>query len=206
MCDTHLPRKALDAIAYEAAAPRVGDLRHEPGHSVDDPVVRHLLGAVLAAIPKPHEASSLFLDHLALALIAHVAQRYGGMCANTALPRGGLAPWQERRVKELMSATLMQEVPLSRLADECGLSIRHFTRAFRQSTGVSPHRWLLKYRVEHARGLLSNRGLSLSEIALACGYADQSHFTRAFTAMVGVSPGAWRRVNGIAQAAASTTD
>lgn len=195
----HLSQKALDAFAHESGVPTIRSLRHKPGHSVEVPVVRHVLSALLSATAKPQEAHPLFLDHLALALIAHLAQVYGGMKAGSELPRGGLASWQERRVKELMSATLSEDVPLSRLAGECGLSTRHFTRAFRRSTGISPHRWLLKYRVDHARELLNNRGLSLPEIALACGFADQSHFTRVFTAMVGVSPGAWRRVNGMPQ-------
>jgi transcriptional regulator GlxA family with amidase domain len=95
-----------------------------------------------------------------------------------------------------MSATLSEDVPLARLANECGLSVRHFARAFRQSTGTSPHRWLLKQRVEYARELLGNRGLSLSDVALSCGFADQSHFTRVFAAMIGVGPGAWRRITG----------
>jgi AraC family transcriptional regulator len=115
------------------------------------------------------------------------------------LPRGGLAHWQARRVKELMSESLSQEIPLSRLATECGLSVRHFARAFRHSTGTSPHRWLLKHRVDHARELLNDRALSLTDIALSCGFAHQSHFTRVFIAMAGVSPGAWRRVNRISQ-------
>src|SRR5262249_11496836 len=143
----------------------------------------------------------LFLDHVAFALTVHMAHTYGGMCANAGLPRGGLAPWQERRVKELMSANLNHELPLSRLASECGLSVPHFARAFRQSTGISPHRWLLKHRVDCARRLLSNRALSLSDVSLSCGFADQSHFTRVFRAMVGVSPGGWRRANGLSQEA-----
>jgi len=191
----HLPRKALDTIAYEAGVPAVGDLRHEVGVSIDDPVVRQLLSSLLPAAAKPEEAHPLFLDHVGLALAAHIACTYGGMNPNAGLPRGGLAPWQEKRVKELMSATLRQEVPLSRLAKECDLSVRHFARAFRQSTCVSPHRRLLKYRIDCARELLNNRALSLSDIALACGFADQSHFTRVFSAVVGVSPGAWRRAN-----------
>jgi transcriptional regulator GlxA family with amidase domain len=145
---------------------------------------------------KPGEAHPLFLDHVALALMAHMANVYGGMSPNAGLPRGGLALWQKRRVKELMTEGLNEEIPLSRLANECGLSVRHFARAFRQSTGYSPHRWLLKHRVDHARELLSNRALSLPDVAFSCGFADQSHFTRVFTAMVGVSPGAWRRANG----------
>jgi AraC-like DNA-binding protein len=191
----YLPRRALDIMADEAGVARVGGLRHQPGVSVDDPVVRHLLSTLLPATAKPQEAHPLFLDHVALALSAHMAHVYAGLSPNTGLPQGGLAPWQERRAKELMSASLKEEVPLSRLATECSLSVRHFARAFRQSTGVPPHRWLLKYRVDHAKELLTNRAVSLANIALSCGFADQSHFTRVFTAMIGVSPGAWRRVN-----------
>ena len=192
----HLPRRAIDAMTDEAGAARVGDFRHEPGVSTDDPVVRHLLASLLPALMKPEEAQPLFLDHLSLALIAHLAHTYGGMTAIARLPRGGLAPWQERRVKELMSDTLQEEVPLSRLANECGLSVRHFARAFRRSTGTSPHRWLLQRRVERAGEMLGNRAISLAGIALACGFADQSHFSRVFGAMVGASPGAWRRAIG----------
>ena len=144
---------------------------------------------------KPNEAHSLFLDHVVLALTAHLACVYGGMDPNAGMPRGGLAPWQERRVKERMSASLNEEIPLSHLANECGLSVRHFVRAFRVSTGSSPHRWLLRHRVDRAIELLRTRALSLADVAAFCGFADQSHFTRVFTAIVGISPGAWRRTN-----------
>jgi AraC-like DNA-binding protein len=110
------------------------------------------------------------------------------------IPRGGLAPWQAQRAKELMNANLDGKLPLSRLAEECGLSTRHFARAFRQTTGVPPHRWLLGRRVDRAKDLLHDPALSLAEVALACGFADQSHFTRMFTTVVGLSPGLWRRM------------
>ena len=77
---------------------------------------------------------------------------------------------------------------LLRPASVCGLSARHFARAFRQSTGLSPHRWLMQLRIERARELLAARDFSLTEIALACGFADQSHFRRVFTATTGMSP------------------
>lgn len=191
----YLPRKALDSVAYESGVPRVGDLHFPLAEGIEDPVLRHLLSSLLPAIVNPGEAHPLFLDHIALALSAHVAHVYGGMSPIASSLRGGLAPWQERSVKELMSASMQEEVPLSRLAAECGLSVRHFTRAFQRSTGVPPHRWLMKHRVDCAREMLSNRALSLTDIALACGFADQSHFTRVFTATLGVSPGAWRRAN-----------
>jgi AraC-like DNA-binding protein len=108
--------------------------------------------------------------------------------------RGGLAPWQLRRAEALMSENLSVQVSLGKVAEECGLSVRHLARAFRQSTGVPPHRWLLDRRVERAKELLPNSKLSLSDIALACGFGDQSHFTRTFTAAVRLSPGVWRRL------------
>ena len=69
----------------------------------------------------------------------------------------------------------------------------HFERAFRQTTGMPPHQWLTKHRVERAKALLSLGSLELAEIAEACGFADQSHFTRVFSRCEGVTPGRWRR-------------
>ncbi len=193
----YLPRTALDVMASEAGASPLGDLRHKPGVSVEDPVIRHLLSSLLPVMKEPQRANSLFLDHVVLAVTAHLACHYAGMNASAGIPRGGLAPWAERRAKELMNASLSEELPLSRLAAECGLSVRHFARGFRSSTGMSPHRWLLNRRVERAKQLLSTRALSLADVAIFCGFADQSHFTRAFTALVGLSPGKWRRANTI---------
>ena len=107
--------------------------------------------------------------------------------------RGGLAPWQERRAKEILCANLDGRMPLNEVARECRLSVSHFSRAFRRSTGAAPHNWLLTRRVDLAKEKLRDDRLSLLDVALACGFADQSHLTRVFTRMVGVSPGAWRR-------------
>ena len=190
----YLPHKALNALAEEAAATPIGDLHVKPGDCVQDAVVENLFLSLRPVLANPEAASVLFVDHVAQALCAHVAQRYGGMQTSQRPPRGGLAPWQERRTKELLDADLGGEIPLRQLARECGLSVRHFTRAFRQSVGVPPHRYLLKRRVDQAQQLLKDPALSLLDVALACGFADQSHFTRVFSASVGVSPGVWRRM------------
>jgi AraC-like DNA-binding protein len=84
-------------------------------------------------------------------------------------------------------------VPLKEVARECGLSVSHFSHAFRRTIGAAPHNWLLTHRVEVAKERLRDRRLPLLEVALACGFTDQSHMTRVFTRIVGVSPGAWRR-------------
>ena len=79
------------------------------------------------------------------------------------------------------------------IAAEFDLSASHFARAFPISTGLPPHQWLLRQRIETAKQLMNDRDLPLSEIAISAGFANQSHFTRVFSAVVGVSPGTWRR-------------
>jgi len=123
-----------------------------------------------------------------------MVQAYGGSAAAPLLVRGGLAPWQVRRAKEMLMANLDGELTLEELARECELSRSHFARAFRKTTGRPPHRWLVAQRVERAKDMLLNSASSLAGIAAACGFSDQSHFNKVFSAAVGTSPGEWRRL------------
>src|SRR5271154_1426779 len=189
----YLPRKTLDAIADDAGAPRISDLKFTPGVGVMDRVVAELTRSLLPAFDKPDRVTQLFADQISLALGCHIAQTYGGMKGIVAPTQGGLAVWQERRAKDLMSANLQGNLSTGDLARECALSAGHFARAFRRSTGLSPHQWLLRCRIDEAHRLLSCSRLSLAEIARACGFADQSHFTKNFTRQTSISPGAWRR-------------
>jgi AraC family transcriptional regulator len=114
--------------------------------------------------------------------------------------RGGLAGWQERRAKEILAAHLTGQIALQEVAHACGLSVSHFSRAFRETTGLAPHQWLLHRRIEAAKSAMHDARLPLADVALSCGFADQSHFTRVFSKQVGVSPGCWRRYAGIGPA------
>jgi AraC family transcriptional regulator len=107
--------------------------------------------------------------------------------------RGGLAPWQVRKVTSHIEAHLDQPIRNEDLAALVRLNPSHFGRAFRNSFGEPPHEYLIRRRVEHAQGLMLSTGASLSEIALDCGLADQSHLTRLFRRIAGESPRAWRR-------------
>jgi transcriptional regulator GlxA family with amidase domain len=157
-------------------------------------VVRHLLCALAPALTRPSsETSALYADHVARAFALHIASTHGEMRPGERLLRGGLAPWQQRRARELIDSRLDGTLSLPELARACELSVRHFARAFRQSTGQSPHRWLTYRRLEKAKSLLEGSARTLADIAQACGFASQSHFTRVFTGVVGTSPGAWRR-------------
>ena len=189
----YLPQTALDALADDANVPRVAELRYVPGIGVLDETVKNLGLSLLPALQAPEQVSRLFMDHLTLAMAAHVAQTYGGMQPYSRPIQGGLAPWQEKRSKDMLAGDITGATPLHDIARACGLSVSHFSRAFRRSTGFSPHAWLLQMRVEAAKAMLRRREAPLSSIALTCGFADQSHFTRVFTRRVGLSPGAWRK-------------
>jgi AraC family transcriptional regulator len=188
----YLPRAALDAITDEANAPRIRDLSYEPGAGVNDVTIFGLGSLLLPALSHPDRANPLFLDYVLLAFGVHIAQTYGGMRPVSLPVRGGLAPWQERRAKEMIAANL-GGVPLKELARECRVSSAHFSRAFRCSVGMAPHNWLIEQRVVLSKEKLRDDRLSLADVAAECGFCDQSHFTRLFTRIVGVTPGAWRR-------------
>jgi AraC family transcriptional regulator len=189
----HLPRSALDDIAKQAGAPRIGELSYQPGVGHDDATIRHLGASFMEVLHQPDETNRLFIDHMMLALTAHVAKTYGGLRRAAEPARGGLALWQVKRVCERLESDLGGKLSLETIAAEFDLSVSHFSRAFRISTGLPPHQWLLQQRVKVAKQLMTVRDLSLAEIALSAGFANQSHFTRVFSAVVGVSPGAWRR-------------
>jgi len=188
----YLPRAALDAIADGANAPRIGDLSYKPGAGVNDVTISSLGRLMLPALSHPDQANRLFVDHVLLAVGVHIAETYGSMRPMSQLPQGGLAPWQERRAKEMIAANL-DGVPIRELARECRLSTAHFSRAFRRSVGVAPHNWLMEQRIVLAKKKLREDRLSLTDVAAECGFSDQSHFTRYFRRIVGVNPGAWRR-------------
>src|SRR5258708_38016293 len=108
------------------------------------------------------------------------------------MDRGVLASWQAKRACERLESELGGKLSLQQIATEFDLSVSHFSRAFRVSTGLPPHQWLLRQRVKAAKQLMTVRDLPLSEIPMSAGFANQSHFTRVFLAVVRVSPGSWR--------------
>lgn len=117
----------------------------------------------------------------------------GTSVASQEQPRGGLSPWQVRKVLCHIEAHLDRTIRNEDLAALVRLNPSHFGRAFRNSFGEPPHEYVIRRRVERAQGLMLSTSASLSEIALDCGLADQSHLTRLFRRIVGESPRVWRR-------------
>jgi AraC-like DNA-binding protein len=106
----------------------------------------------------------------------------------SAFDRGGLAPVLKSRICEYIESHLDEKISLDGLASMAGLSAYHFARAFRQSTGMPPHGYLLQRRLERVKEMIRDSKLPLSEIALATGFSDQSHLARHFRRFTGMSP------------------
>ena len=162
--------------------------RSSPGCSA---VISELVSAVHAPRCGSECADRLFRAHVLRALAFCLVGPQDGLFLHEG-NKGGLALWQLERATGIMEARVGQRVSLRAVARECGLTASHFARAFRVSTGVAPSRWLLDRRIAMSKTLLSTTPRKLSEIALDCGFTDQSHFTRVFGRRVGVSPGRWR--------------
>lgn len=191
----YLPRAALLEFARSGGYGAVRNVGLELGRGIDDPVVYHLSLSLLPALARPDAADGLFIDHVAVALYAHLIRFYGEGARIKSVPRGGLTASHERLVKELLDDHLDGDITLSELAEMCQLSTRHFTRAFRQSLGTSPYRWLINRRIDKAKDLLAMTDMPIADIAVACGFANQSHFTTTFARIVGGGPGQWRRAH-----------
>ncbi|SFD51692.1 helix-turn-helix domain-containing protein [Roseivivax sediminis] len=180
---------ALSDFSMLSGRPEFTALRCVQG--VSDPWLQGLALALLPALERPGKSSPLFLEQLALAVMAHLTQCYGGM---TVAPtrKGGLSARQETTAVEFLAAHLQEEFTLQDLADACGLSRSYFSKAFKATFGKTPGRWLAEFRVARACELLRTT-MPISQISFACGFADQSHLTRVFSEIMGEPPGGWRR-------------
>lgn len=186
----NITQRTLDDLAYDRGGSRVGGLRTVLG--THDAVLYGLACALESHFDMWGPQDQLFIDHVALAFHSHIVKAYGEV--RSRVPgRGGLAPWQSRLACERMVANMDGAVGIAELASACGLSVSYFARAFRQTFGKPPHRWLMGERIKRAKRLLRSNGLTLPEVAFACGFSDQSHFTRVFLRTEGATPGRWRQ-------------
>ncbi|MCK9919211.1 AraC family transcriptional regulator [Microbacteriaceae bacterium K1510] len=185
----YIPRASFDSLTEEDGKAPVS-IAGTPG--IIDPTIAHLGRALLPALERPNEVPALFVDSVFLAVLARLMSNHSGRSAPPA-KQAGLSLQQQRRAIDYLTAHFAENIRLADVATACGLSRDYFIRSFRRATGFTPHRWLMHYRVAQAKETLRSSNLSLAEIALRCGFADQSHFTRVFSSSEGISPAAWRK-------------
>jgi AraC family transcriptional regulator len=188
----YIPQAASDGVTDGRSVPEITD----PGTITEfDPVVHNLALALLSALNTPQFVRLMFLKLQAFANRSRPTARHGDVQQFLAARGSRLTARQEQLARSLLIADLTREPSIADIASACGLPVRRFIRAFRQTTGMPPYRWLRAFRVDHAKELLLNTSLPLSMIAYDCGFADQSHFTRIFRSAVTIAPGAWRRAH-----------
>jgi AraC family transcriptional regulator len=155
------------------------------------------LGALVAAVNAERTAGfpsgRLFLDSVEQALAVALVNGYAVRHRSVQTHRGGLGSARLRRIKEFVHARMEDEFTLAEMAQSVELSTAHFSRMFRKSTGESPHRFVLRHRVERAKELLRVAEARVLDVAVACGFKTQQHFARVFRRMCGVSPTEYRQ-------------
>lgn len=155
---------------------------------------RHIRHMALSLLHELNEASVLsrpYADSLATGLAMQLVQHYNAHRTFHQV-HGGVAPHKLRKALNLIDRHLAQEldgrVPLQTVAKEVGMSYFHFSRAFKQSMGMSPTNYIAERRISRAKELLQGTGLPIAEIALRAGFSSQSHFTSSFRRLAGSTP------------------
>jgi len=179
----------------------------EPGRvSSEDPgawaaSLARLLRFALRQIDADRRTAKVALVE-AISLLQIGIDRTRGGPPESSVP-GGLAGWQVRLIQRFIEQNSDRSIRVVALSEVARLSASHFSRAFKRTFGKTPGAYLIRQRVDHARHLMLISEMPLSEVAQACGFADQAHFSRNFRAVTGHSPGAWRRTHKQSHAALS---
>ncbi len=152
------------------------------------------LGVTLLSIADCDDPTgSLLADFLALAAATHLLGLYGEIPPPAARKVIALPKWRLKRATEFIEAHLGSPIALADVAGATGLSRMHFAAQFRAATGVRPHEYALRRRIEKAQALLVTTNIPIAELALASGFSSQAHFTVVFKRISGLTPGRWRQ-------------
>jgi AraC-like DNA-binding protein len=138
-------------------------------------------------------ADRLYFEALGSLLVHELIRLSRGTPSIQPPVRGGLAPWQQRIVTNYIEEHVNEPIPLATLAHLVRLSPCHFSRAFKQSLGMPPHRYQTNRRMEHAKLLLADRAVSVMEIGLTIGFNSPNAFATAFRKATGLAPTDYRR-------------
>lgn len=186
-----LSRTRLQRLADELDGARTPELL--PRLNFKDAKLFSTLALICAEAEDPGPHSRLYLDQLLDLLCLQLLRAHSALPLAGGREARGLGAWQVRRVTSYMQEHLDEAIGLQDIADLLCLSRFHLCTAFREATGFTPHRWLVRLRIDRARQLLAETRLSITDVALSVGYQTPSSFTQAFRSQVGVAPREFRR-------------
>ena len=187
----YLPTTTLARVAREADTATAVDLLERTGHP--DPVTSRLLLSAADGLEGNSALDTLFRHQLIDLLATRLLSTHTASPTAFQPTIGGLSPNVLLRAIERLRSDSDADVSLAALASDAGLSRSHFCRAFKESTGLSPHAWLRQYRLEQAMNMLRDTDTSIVSVAAELGYASQTAFAAAFRRLTGETPSDWRR-------------
>jgi AraC family transcriptional regulator len=202
-----LPRGTIDEVRWAGPTERIAVAIHPcllrnavegagRGHDVElnerwNVTDRHIMAVLLAMTADLDEGSpagKLYGESLANALAVYLLNRYSTHCYRPRQYRGGLPGYRLKRVQNFIGDNLCDELGLSQLAAIAGMSPHYFSELFRQSTGCTPHQYVLLRKIERAKQCLRNPRCSVNEAGMEAGFQNPSHFARVFRKLVGITP------------------
>jgi AraC family transcriptional regulator len=188
----YLRQTMVDRLAEEVFGRDPKHVELHPRLGVTDPLLEQLALALLRAMRDREMGAGLYADHLAQAMAVQVLR---GHCSGVGahVPTTAMSVSKFGRVLDYIDAAIDGELTLDAMAEVAGMNPFYFARAFRRRFGETPHRFVLRRRIDHAKRLLSETETPLVEIALNCGFASQSHFASVFHRHVGVTPSRFRK-------------
>ncbi|MBE9078303.1 helix-turn-helix domain-containing protein [Romeria aff. gracilis LEGE 07310] len=196
-CDQYLririASKFLDQVAQNEEAS--GRVELVPKFQTRNPHLEQIGTMLLTELRNGGAAGQLYVESLTNMLAVHLLRSYTAQQPSIALYEGGLTDYQLLQITDYIRDRLSDNIQLSDLAQQLGLSQFHFSRLFKQSTGVSPYQYVLQQRVEEAKQLLKTTKLTIAEIALTCGFSSHSHLGKWFRQQTGMTPKAFRKVS-----------
>ena len=198
--------RRASSLMLQIAAPFVAAAVFEDGDSLvnlepvfaeKDPFVAHAVHALHDLARNPRGDACTYGQTLAIAVAEHVARRYGarGLPRRPAALPAAIDAGKLHRIDEFIDARIDTQVSLCDLAALSGMSVFRFARVFKLATGIPPHQYVLRRRIERAKAMLRIAASTVADVALDCGFASQSHFTDAFHRAVGTTPGRFRDAN-----------
>lgn len=158
-----------------------------------DEQIARFIGCLLHEIRTGGAGGRLYSESVLTALNVHLLRHYSTVGAKSKPHKGGLATDKLQQVLDYIDANLADsDISLAMLSQLVGLSGCYFSRRFKQATGLAPHQYVIRRRVERAKGLLRQCQLSIAQVALECGFSSQSHFHGTFRKLAGTTPGCYR--------------
>jgi len=190
---THLQLGISDAALMACSDGAYGEVELHASRKFADPRLSAMVAAAHAEMVAGFPSGRLFLDSLEQAMAVTLVNGHAVRHRPLQFSRGGLNSARLRRIKELVDAKMEGDLSLEEMAQSVGLSTAHFARMFRKSTGRTPHQFVLRQRVDRAKGMLRAPDARVLDVALACGFKTQQHFAQVFRGVWGVSPTEYRQ-------------